>query len=63
MSGDREGRLKAARNAIAITAMEGGAASERVQEILQWWIDGVITSGEARTMMMEHVTKPSRKET
>ena len=41
--------------------MEGGSPSPRAQEILQWWIDGVITSGEAHDLMMEHVTSRIRR--
>ena len=50
----RESRLKAAKNAIAITEMEGGSASPRVRELLEAWVDGHITAAETREAVLEH---------
>jgi hypothetical protein len=59
---DRESRQENLRNAIAITTMEGGKPSARCLEIMQAYVDGVITIGEADAMVMEHVTRPHTKE-
>ena len=56
-----ERRLKHALNAIAITEMEGGEASEHVKMLLQAWIDGHITSQEMREAVYERARGPAPK--
>jgi hypothetical protein len=53
-SSDRESRLNAARNAIAITRMEGREPSARVKELLDAWADGHMTTAEMRQAIREH---------
>jgi Antitoxin VbhA len=55
---DRDDREKAAKNAIAITAMEGGKPSAHCQELIDLWVAGEISGEEMRSRMRLRKRKP-----
>jgi hypothetical protein len=57
MPSDRESRLNALRDAIAVTEIDGGKPSPRVRQLLQAYVDGHITVTEMRDAILEHVRK------
>jgi hypothetical protein len=51
---DRESRLSAARNAIAITRMEGREPSAFCREQLDRFVAGEISAAEMRDRVLQH---------
>jgi Antitoxin VbhA len=61
MSSSRENRLDAVRNAISITAMEGGSPSPRARELIDAYVDGHITVTEMRDAIVEQAGRPQKE--
>jgi hypothetical protein len=64
MSSDRESRLNAVRNAIAITEREGGRATARRRapgNCCRPTSTGHITGQEMREAIMEHARRPKKE--